>query len=145
MDAISIELLTALAGGAGGAAGKQAWQALTQLIRRPFARPGDTPATPPLDGSVLEGPVLDAATELAALEQAPADVARARALSGALAERSAHDPEFARSLRAWADGARSLRVAEGSTHNTISGTVHGAAVQGRDFGSITFGAPEQRP
>jgi hypothetical protein len=139
MDEIAIGLLAALAGGAGGEAGKQAWTALAELVRRPLRR------RPAQDGDPEHGDPDDGAfPELAALQQAPHDPARARALSDALTERAARDPEFSRSLLAWAEHARSLRIAEGTTHNTITGTVHGGAVQARDIGSITFGPPEQR-
>lgn len=125
MDPISIGVLTALAGGAGGEAGRQAWLVLSRLVRRPS--PKDDPADDPVG-------------DLVALESNPADVARAQVLSQSLQRRAELDPGFAGDLRVWSEQARALHLDKGSTHNTISGTVHGGAVQGRDFGSISFGS-----
>lgn len=121
MDPITIGLLTAIAGGAGGEAGKQVWATLSRLVRR---SPGKAQGE----------------QELVALEQSPRDVARAGALREVLVSRAAEDPEFAAGLQTWLDQARGLHLEKSETTNTISGTVHGGAVQGRDFGSITFGS-----
>lgn len=47
MDPISVALLGALAGGAGGELGGQAWTGLTALVRRPFTRGQDESAQAP--------------------------------------------------------------------------------------------------
>lgn len=38
MEPVSVGLLAALAGGAGGELGRQVWAALSALVRRPFRR-----------------------------------------------------------------------------------------------------------
>jgi hypothetical protein len=138
VDPISVELLAALAGGAGGEMGKEVWSALSALVRRPFRR---DPA--PVEGSETE--LASGVGELVALEQAPHQPARAHALSTALTVRATLDPEFAASLNVWAEQARLVRTGEGDVHNSISGGVQNTVVQGRDFGSLTFIAPESNP
>ncbi|MFH8254213.1 hypothetical protein [Streptomyces roseolus] len=116
-------LLAALAGGAGGEAGRQAWLGLSALVRRPFSRAEGMPE------------VSSGEPELVALEQAPHQE-RASALSTALAVRTALDPEFGADLRQWHEQARSVPM--GDTTNTISGgTFHGTVVVGRDSHVIT--------
>jgi hypothetical protein len=88
MEPISLGLLMALVGGASGEMGKQAWTSLTELVRRPFHRsatvghPGDLDTTKTGEA------------ELTALEHAPDNAVIAEALSQALAQRAAHDPDF---------------------------------------------------
>jgi hypothetical protein len=123
-------MLAALAGGAGGELGRQAWATLSELVRRPFSRQAE---------SLVSGEA-----ELVALSEAPGEPARAEALSGALAARAAVDPEFATALDSWRRQAPALP--EGSVTNTISGgTQYGPVIQGRDFSGITFNSPPAPP
>ncbi|MFF7364848.1 hypothetical protein [Streptomyces sp. NPDC008125] len=138
MDQITVAALTALAGGVGGDAGRQAWQALTALVRRPFRRGSadDTRAEVPPGISSGE-------PEIAELESDPADPLRAQALATALGVRAALDEEFRASLEEWWQAARS--GAGDEVHNSISGgTQHGPVIQGRDFSHLTFNMPENR-
>ncbi|MFD8696419.1 hypothetical protein [Kitasatospora purpeofusca] len=124
MEPIAVGLLAALAGGDGGEVGRHAWEGLGALVRRPNG-----------DGA--------GEAELVALERAPGDVARAHALSTALAVRAALEPEFRAELVHWQEQARSFRTGEGSVRNEISGgTFHGTVSiqQGRDF----YIRPDQR-
>ncbi|WP_405006985.1 hypothetical protein OHV13_25470 [Kitasatospora purpeofusca] len=117
MDPVAVGLLAELAGGTGGDGGWQAWEALGALVRRPTG-------------------VGSGEAELVALERAPGDVARAHALSTALAVRAALEPEFGVELVRWQEQARLVRTGEGSVRNEISGgTFHGTVSiqQGRDF------------
>ncbi|MDT0385973.1 hypothetical protein [Streptomyces dubilierae] len=118
-------LLLALAGGAGGEIGRQAWTGLTALVRRP------APALP--DGSSVS----TGENELSALADDPADTDRAHALSTALAVRAALDVDFRDQLQQWTSQARAVASAAGNVHNSINGsTVHGSVIQsGRDVHS----------
>ncbi|MDX3775894.1 hypothetical protein PV720_00320 [Streptomyces europaeiscabiei] len=130
MDPVSVGVLAALAGGAGGELGRQAWATLSELVRRPFGRQAGAPAP--------------GEAELVALGEAPGEPARAEALSGALAARAAVDPEFAAALGSWRG--RIPALAEGSVTNTVSGgTQYGPVIQGRDFSGITFNSPTAPP
>jgi hypothetical protein len=62
-----------------------------------------------------------------------------------LAVRAALDTDFAAALRDWTARAQAVAIEDSSIHNTVSGTVHGNTVQGRDFGDITFMSPPPRP
>ena len=129
MDPVSVGLLVALAGGAGGELGRNAWAALSALVRRPFRRAGgeDVPA------------VGSGEAELARLAQNPADQSTAQALSTTLAVRAALDAEFRAVLASWQDQAQRIPLDEGGVRNTISGGVqHGPVLQGRDFSNLTF-------
>ncbi|WP_328954263.1 hypothetical protein [Kitasatospora purpeofusca] len=124
MDPVAVGLLTELAAGVGGDGGRQAWEALGALVRRPTG-------------------VGSGEAELVALERAPGDVARAHALSTALAVRAALQPEFGAELLRWQEQARSFRTGEGSVRNEISGGTFDGTVsihQGRDF----YIGPDQR-
>ncbi|NED78328.1 hypothetical protein G3I51_39645 [Streptomyces sp. SID9944] len=133
MEPISMALLVALAGGAGGEAGQRAWDALSTLVRRPFRRGEDTPA------------VSSGEAELAALARAPGPE-RANALRDALAARAVLDARFGADLRQWHEQTGALRTGDGEVHNTISGgTFHGPLVQGRDFSGITFNTAAAPP
>ncbi|BBC36170.1 hypothetical protein SGFS_074640 [Streptomyces graminofaciens] len=130
MDPVSVGLLVALAGGAGGEVGRQSWVGLGELVRRPFRRGEDAAHA----RGISSGEV-----ELAALGQAPADAARAQALSTALAVRAALDAEFHAGLQQWHEQAKLVRTGDGEVHNTISGgTQYGPVVQGRDFSGLSF-------
>ncbi|WP_328721996.1 hypothetical protein OHT52_22545 [Streptomyces sp. NBC_00247] len=138
MDPITAAVLTALAGGVGGDLGRQAWQGLTALVRRPFRRGSadDVRAEPPPGISSGE-------LEITELENDPADPLRAQALATALGVRAALDEEFRAALEEWWQAARS--GAGDGVHNTISGgTQHGPVIQGRDFSNLTFHVPEHR-
>ncbi|MEV6056549.1 hypothetical protein [Streptomyces sp. NPDC052107] len=84
--------------------------------------------------------------ELAELERAPSDPARAQALSTALAVRALVDADFRAGLERWHEQARLVRTGDGEVHNEISGgTFHGPALQGRDFSGISFTTPPSPP
>jgi hypothetical protein len=125
MDPVSVGLLVALAGGAGGEVGRQAWTGLSALVRRPFRRGEDTAAA---------ARVGSGEAELVALAQAPADPARAQALSTALAVRAVLDTEFHAGLRQWHEQAKLVRTGDGHVHNSVGGgTFYAPVAQGRDF------------
>ncbi|MGW4380978.1 hypothetical protein [Kitasatospora sp. NPDC004531] len=140
MDPVSVGLLAALAGGAGGEPGRQAWAGLGELVRRPFGRgaaTGDDPDAPAVSSGEAE---------LAALERAPADPARGQSLSTVLAVRAALDPDFRTGLRQWHDRAKLVRTGDGSVHNTISGGhQYGAVVMGRDISELTIDSRPSSP
>ncbi|MEV4438482.1 hypothetical protein AB0K09_05585 [Streptomyces sp. NPDC049577] len=139
MDPISASVLAALAGGAGGEAGRQLWQGLALLVRRPFRRGDDGRGA---DGSLDPG---SGQAELSALDEAPADVDRAHALVTALQARAALDAEFRGLLAEWWRRAQSVD-AGGIVHSHISGgTQNGPVMQGRDFSNITFTVPPPAP
>jgi hypothetical protein len=130
MDPISVALLVALAGGAGGEIGRQSWVALTSLVRRPFQREETMESLSDVGSGELE---------LRRLEQAPADTSRAQALSVALNARAASDEHFRTELDRWYEQAKNVGVSGGEVHNAISGgTFNGPVMQGRDFSGITF-------
>ncbi|MFF4576752.1 hypothetical protein [Streptomyces sp. NPDC001410] len=135
MDPVSVGLLAALAGGAGGEFGRQMWAGLTALVQRPFRR----------DGGGAEAPTVSSGeAELARLEQDPADQQRAQALSTALAVRAALEAGFRTGLEAWHAQARLVHTGDSTVNNTISGgTQHGPVIQARDvFGlSLTTAPP----
>ncbi|MFC8710687.1 hypothetical protein ACFUCQ_12275 [Streptomyces sp. NPDC057197] len=141
MDPVSVALLGALAGGAGGELGQQAWAGLTALVRRPFRRSAD-------DGGADGGtpPVVPGQRELARLGEDPGDPRRARELSAALARRALWDTGFRHDLEAWYARTRTLGIEEGAVRNTVSGgTQNGPVLQGRDFSGVSFGAPPPPP
>jgi hypothetical protein len=137
MDPISVGLLAALAGGAGGELGRQAWAGLSALVRHPLRRAQDSaPAVAVSSGEA----------ELAALTQAPDNAARAQALSTALVMRAAVDADFQTGLQRWHEQAKLARSGDREVHNTISGgTFHGPALQGRDFVGLSFTTPPPSP
>jgi hypothetical protein len=136
VDPVSVGLLAALAGGAGGEIGRQAWAGLTALVRRPFRRDAGEEAPAVSSGEA----------ELARLEQDPADQQQAQALSTALAARAALDADFRTGLEAWQEQAKLMNTGDGTVHNTISGgTQHGPVLQGRDFSGLSFTTPPPAP
>ncbi|NYI03862.1 hypothetical protein [Allostreptomyces psammosilenae] len=140
MDPVSVGLLAALAGGAGGEIGRQAWAGLSALVRRPLRGGQDAEDVDDV-AAVSSGEV-----ELAELERAPADSARAQALSTALAVRAAVDADFHAGLERWRELARLVRTGDGEARNTISGgTFHGPVLQGRDFSGTSFTTPPPPP
>jgi hypothetical protein len=116
-------VISRLADGALGEAGKQAWDALIGLVRRARRR---------------ESPQITTLKALASHEGGQVDV---RELATALVEQAESDPGFQAALREWWIGAdRLIREGGQANVNMISGTVHGSAVQTRDvMGSINFG------
>jgi hypothetical protein len=137
VDPISTELLLALSGGAGGELGRQAWAALSALVRRPSTGGQGTEDVP----AVSTG---DA--ELVELEGAPADAARARALSTALAVRAAVDAEFRTGLERWREQARQVCTGDGEVDISISGgTFYGPTLLGRDFPGTSFATASAPP
>ncbi|WBB91519.1 hypothetical protein [Verrucosispora sp. WMMC514] len=126
MDLVSATVLAALASGAGGEMGRQAWAALTSLVR------SRRRATDSGDLSALS----TGEQELDELEAAPADSEAAARLAAVLRRRAEADEEFA------ADLTKLLAPVTpdfSQVNNVISGTVSGTAIQGRDFhGPITF-------
>ncbi|MFE7076935.1 hypothetical protein ACFU96_43285 [Streptomyces sp. NPDC057620] len=137
VDPVSVGLLVALAGGAGGELGRQMWSGLSTLVQRPFQRGAEA----------CDGPATTSGTaELVALRQAPADAARAHALSTALSARATLDAEFRAGLEQWQEQARSVRTGQGDALNTISGgTQYGPVLQGRDFSGLSFSTAPQPP
>lgn len=136
MDPVSVGLLLALAGGAGGELGRQAWAGLTALVRRPFRRDAGE-----------EAPVVSSGeAELARLEQDPADQRQAQALSTALAVRAALDRDFRTGFEAWQEQAKLVSTGDSTVHNNISGgSQHGPVLQGRDFSGLSFTTPPPAP
>nr|WSW59571.1 hypothetical protein OG513_13790 [Streptomyces sp. NBC_00998] len=133
MDPITAAALAALAGGLGGEAGRQTWQGLAALVRRPFGR---TAAQGTQDDGTPQ--VSSGELELSGLEGDPADPMRAQALATALGVRAALDGEFRVLLDEWWQRAQASSSG-GEVHNSISGgTQNGPVLQGRDFSSLTF-------
>ncbi|OWA08153.1 hypothetical protein B9W62_17880 [Streptomyces sp. CS113] len=133
MDTITAAALAALAGGLGGEAGRQAWQGLTALVRRPFGR---AQAQGTQDDGTPQ--VSSGEPEVAALAGDPTDPMRAQALATALGVRAALDGEFRVLLDEWWQRAQASSSG-GDVHNSISGGIqNGPVLQGRDFSSLTF-------
>ncbi|GAA2093420.1 hypothetical protein GCM10009759_19940 [Kitasatospora saccharophila] len=111
MDPILLGSLAAMATGAGGELGKQSWNALVALVRRPFQRAGRSSGE----------------AELAALEADPQNAELAVRLERVLDNRAAADPEFEVALEDWHGQARAA-VAGTTTiinnNNTMSGGLH---------------------
>jgi hypothetical protein len=106
---------------------------LADLVRRPFQQSQNT---------VEISEVRPGESELARLEHAPADSARAQALSTALAARAAADPDFQADLQRWHEQVKLVRTGDGDVRNEISGgTFNGPALQGRDFSGVSFTTP----
>ncbi|WP_329569905.1 hypothetical protein [Kitasatospora sp. NBC_01266] len=128
MDIVSAgtitEAITAAAGAAGTAVGRQAWDSLQTLVRR-LRRPGEP------------------AAEVA--EPDPSDGPGVRELIGTVLEHHEDDPDFAADLAAWTrTHAAALNVTVTYDHSSVRNTVSGNArvtkmVQGRDIsGAINF-------
>lgn len=136
MDPVSVGLLMAVAGGAGGEVGRRAWTGLSALVRRPFGR----------DGGGQSPAVSSGEAELVHLAAEPDDQSRAQALSTALAVRAAVDEDFRTHLAAWQEQAKLVRTGDGAVTNTISGgTQNGPVLQGRDFSNLNFTTPPPPP
>ncbi|MGW0705241.1 hypothetical protein ACWD4G_04585 [Streptomyces sp. NPDC002643] len=139
MEPVSVALLAALAGGAGGELGRQSWASLSELVRRPFRRGQEGAHVPAISSGEAE---------LTTLTRAPADPAHAQALSTALAVRAALDADFHTGLQQWQEQAKLVRTGDGAVNNTISGGTYNApVVMGRDISqtTITNGPPPAAP
>ncbi|EGX59652.1 hypothetical protein SZN_11913 [Streptomyces zinciresistens K42] len=134
MDPISAAVLAALAGGVGGEVGRQAWLALTTMVRRPFQR-----SAAPEEVEISSGEA-----ELELLAQAPADPLRAQALAVALGMRAALDAEFRTGLAEWRPSAEEA-ASQAQVHNEISGGTQETVIQGGDFSNLTFHVRGDRP
>lgn len=100
MEPIPAAMLGAIAGGAGGDNGREAWAALCDLVRQPFRRSGTSG---------------DAA--LSTLDRYPDDPRRAEALSQVLAARAHMDPEFAAALVGWKEFADKVCLPDADSRN----------------------------
>jgi hypothetical protein len=144
MDPIALSaVLLAVVTGASEALGGQLLSGLAALIRRPWHRQAAEPEQAAPEQAAPEQAALPSGeAELAALRVSPDDQRKALRLAEVLLARSEADAEFGRGLRNWWVQAGPLRDSTGDVANTISGcTQHGPVLQGRDFGTITFGAP----
>jgi hypothetical protein len=114
-------VVSGLAGGALGEAGKESWDALMGIVRRL----GRRESRPILAVAAGAGSQIDVA-----------------GLVRVLARQADADSEFAAALREWWVAAdRLVRDTDSGNVNVISGTVHGPSVQARDInGSISFGS-----
>jgi hypothetical protein len=117
------QVLAALAQGAAGQAGQQAWTALAALAGR------------------ILGPDAAETTAIEAARTAAPDPAR---LAGVLAGRAGTDPGFAAALQDWLTGTRALLAAGNTTTvNQVTGQVSGTVIQARDIdGGIRTGPPD---
>ncbi|MFF7246142.1 hypothetical protein ACFZBU_19785 [Embleya sp. NPDC008237] len=129
MESISVDLLSGLAAGAGGDAGRLAWTRLVELVRTPLPREperpeGESDAIPPTSrssratGSSVPhrpAPLPTGELELTLLgHETPGGLrayTRAYALAGALSLRADRDPDFARSIDRWYADARRIGMA----------------------------------
>jgi hypothetical protein len=132
MDPVTMgAVLAAVAGGAGGALGSQAWNGICALVRQPFRHGKADDGS----GAVLTG----GEVALAALEQHPSDAGSATELARTLIARAGTDREFQRELAAWWEQARQVRLGD-DVSNTISGGIqYGPVLQGRDFTGVSIG------
>jgi hypothetical protein len=132
MDPVTMgAVLAAIAGGAGGALGSQAWNGICGLMRRCFRHgvADDDSGAASISGEAA----------LAALEQHPGDVGSATELAGALITRAGMDSDFLHELAAWWEQAKQVQL-DDHVSNTISGGVqYGPVLQGRDFTGLNFG------
>lgn len=132
MDPVTLgAVLTAVVTGTSEALSAQLWSDLLSLIRRSGRgkrAAGDQAALPRGE------------PELMALQHAPHDHQKAVALAELLLARAKADADFSSALAAWWGRAEPVQANTGDVTNTISGgTQYGPVVQGRNFGSITFG------
>lgn len=135
MEPVSLAFLLALASGAAGTAGEQAWDRLAARVRRPRRQT-----------ALVSGP--SSGEGEAELERYPADERQARALSAALTARAGMDADFAAALDTWHQEAqRAVSFAgAGNVAAHISGRSQGNRGIMRDMsGGVSFGAPSARP
>jgi hypothetical protein len=117
------EVLTALAQGAGGEAGRRAWAALAGLTAR-ICGHGSAEAQ---------------AVEAASTGSEPG---RPSALADLLAQRADADPGFAAAFRPWLSAAQLLLAEGNATANQVTGGVSGSVIQARDVhGGIIISRP----
>jgi hypothetical protein len=134
-------VLLAVASGAGGELGKQLWDGVIALVRRPFRREASTSG-----GAAAAELVTAGDAQLNAFQQTPADKDKAIVLAEVLLARSSADAEFQRALENWWRQAEPVRMSAGNVVNMVSGGTHyGPVLQGRDFSSITFGVAPTPP
>jgi hypothetical protein len=115
------QVLSALAQGAAGQAGQQAWTALAALATRLAGR--------------------DSA-EAQAIEAARAGTPDPARLARLLARRADADPGFGTGLLDWLADTQALLTAGHGTINQVNGQVSGTVIQARDvFGGIRLGGP----
>jgi hypothetical protein len=75
-----------------------------------------------------------------------AQAAQARQWETRFADLLADHPESAAKLQALlAEAGAAIPEPGGNVTNTVSGTVHGPVLMGRDFGDITIGTPDTQP
>jgi len=130
-------VVLAVVTGASEALGGQLLERLSSLVKRPSRRRAAA------GGQV---PVSSGEAELAVLRQDPGDQRTAVALAEVLLARAGDDSEFGQALRQWWAQAGPVRASLGDVTNTVSGgTQYGPVLQGRDFTSLTFGAPASPP
>ena len=118
-------VVTGLANGATGEAGRQVWGTLVSTVRDWF----DRDSAPAQAVAELEGP--------------PVDRADAERVASVLADAAEQHPQFAERLGAWMQDARRITTGDHNVSNEISGNAHiqGPVVQTRDvYGSINFGS-----
>ena len=139
MDPVTMgAVLLAIISGASGELGAKLWAGVGELVRRPFRRQASAGSASPALPS--------GEAELAALARAPADERYAVALANVLIARASADTDFRRALEDWWEKASPIHAGTGNVTNTISGgTQHGPVLQGRDFGTVTFGTPPAAP
>jgi hypothetical protein len=142
MDPITIgAVLLAIASGAGEGLGKELWDGVVALVRRPFHRKAATSGD-----AVAAEPVPAADAQLAAFQQAPADRERAVALAETLLARSGADADFRQALEHWWRQAEPIRASFGNVMNAVSGgTQQGPVLMGRDFTNVAFGSAQAPP
>jgi hypothetical protein len=135
MDPATIgALLLAIASGTGEGLGKQLWENVVSLIRRPFHRKATTAAAVP-----------SGEAELAAFQQAPNDREKAVELANTLLARSDADAEFRQALERWWQQAEPIRASSNWANLISGGTQYGPIFQGRDFSNITFSTDPAKP
>jgi hypothetical protein len=116
------QVVTALAQGAAGQAGQQAWTVLAALAGRLLGR-NSAEARAIEDARIGSSP----------------DPAH---LAGVLAARAQADPAFAAAMEEWLTDTQALLATGHGTVNEVTGPVSGTVIQARDvFGGIRFGSP----
>jgi hypothetical protein len=138
MDPIAAGALSTLASSVGTTLGQNAWAALGALVARRF-RSRDGSPEPEQADQVTAG---TGEVEFRELATSPRDIDKADRLADVLTKRAESSEDFERELDTWWSHTAQvlLSLPDNSTTNSISGTVKGPAVQGRDFtGSISFG------
>ena len=145
VDPVSMAVLAALAGGAGGEIGRNAWSWLAGLVRRPANV--DASGGPDASDDVVADPgTVSAVAELVALETCPQDLERADEFARALRVRAEADVAFARALAGWAGALQGALAADpqadAEVRDAALAFAGGETVSYRgdhiDFGNSTF-------